>query len=71
MDGVEFEGGVPDPIRKGGRIEIDTLTAVNLGLTVKRKMVGILADQNMRHSRLGRHAARDQSCRGGGLRDTI
>jgi hypothetical protein len=37
------------------------MAAVDLSLTIPRKMVGVFADKNMRHSRLCRHTAWDQS----------
>ncbi|MDB5659715.1 MAG: hypothetical protein JWS10_2330 [Cypionkella sp.] len=51
--------------------QIDTLTVINLRLTIQGQMVGIFADQNMRDSRLCRHATRDQSCRSRSLNHTI
>ena len=63
MDRAQLEGGTPNPIRKGGAVEIDALAAIDLGLSIERQVVGIFADQHMRHCRLGGHAARDQTRR--------
>ena len=59
MEGPEFEGSAAHPIRKCKAVEIDALAAVDLGLPVKRKMIGILADQHMGDGRLGGHPSRD------------
>jgi hypothetical protein len=71
MDGAEFEGGATHPIGKGGAVEIDALAAVDLGLPVKRQVIGIFADQHMGDCGLGRHAARDQPRRCGRLCNAI
>ncbi len=48
--GQRFKEGCrsPDPIGQRRPVQIDFLTGVNLGLTVKRQMIAILADQHMR-----------------------
>lgn len=56
---AEFEGGASHPIGKGGAVEIDALAAVDLGLAVKRQVIGILADQHMGDRGLGGHATGD------------
>ena len=71
MHGAEFEGGAAHPIGKRGSVEIDALTAVDLGLPVKRKVICILADQNVGDRGFGRHAARDQPRRGRRLCNAI
>lgn len=67
MDRAEFIGGATHPISKGGAVKIDALAAVDLGLPVERQMVGVFSDQHMGDRCLGRHAARDQPRRCGGL----
>ena len=49
MDREEFIGGTPNPIRKGGAVKFDTLTAVDLGLPVERQVIRVFADQHMRY----------------------
>ena len=71
MDGAEFEGGAAHPIGKGGAVEVDTLAAVDLGLPIERQVVRVFADQHMGDRHFGRHAARDQPRRCGGLRDAV
>lgn len=44
MDGPEFEGSSANPIGKGGAVEVDALTAVDLGLSVKRQVIRVFAD---------------------------
>src|SRR5690554_2286632 len=39
MDGAKLEGSTTHPIRKGETVEDNALTAVDLGQTVKRKVV--------------------------------
>ncbi len=70
-DGAEFEGGATDPIGKRGSVESDAVTAVDLGLPVKRQVIRILADQNMRDEGLGRQTARDQPRGGRGLGNAV
>ena len=38
---AQVEGGPPDPVGQGGAVEPETLTGVDLGLPVERKMVGV------------------------------
>lgn len=71
MDGAEFEGGATDPVSQGGPVEINALAAVDLGLPVKRQVIGIFADQHMGDCGLGGHAARDQPRRGSSLCNAI
>jgi len=71
MDGTQFEGGAAHPIGKGGAVEIDALTAVDLGLPIKRQVIGIFADQHMGDRGLGRHTTRDQPRRGRRLCNAI
>jgi hypothetical protein len=63
MNGAQQEGGASDPIGQGRAIEIDALPRIDLSLPVKRKMIGVFGDQNLRHSRLGGNAALDQASR--------
>src|SRR3954470_16769548 len=39
---AQVEGGPPDPVSQGGAVEHQTLTGVDLGLAIQRKMVGEL-----------------------------
>ena len=42
MDRPQQEGGATHPVGKGRAIKIDALPAIDLGLSVKRKVIGIL-----------------------------
>ena len=72
---LQLIGGLADPSRESGAVQIDALTAVNLRLAVKWQVIGVqvayaaplgprspsLADQHMGHGGLGWHAAGDQA----------
>ena len=64
-------GGVANPVRQRGTIQIDTLAGVDLGLPIQRQMVGIFGHQNLGDGRLGRQSALDQPGWGRGLQDTV
>ncbi len=66
MDGFEFKRRASDPGCQRRAVEIDALAAVNLGLPVQGKVVGVFGHDDMRHRGLCRHAAGDQvrGCRG-------
>ena len=64
---MEFGGGTPDPIRQGRAIELDALPGVDLSLTIERDVVGVFADQDMGHQRLGGQPTLDQARRRGRL----
>ena len=60
-------GGAADPIGQGRAIERDALPGIDLRLPVKRQVIGVFGDQDLRHRRLGRQSALDQSRRRGRL----
>ena len=68
---TQMPGGMADPVRQRGAIEIDALAGVDLGLPVQRQMVGIFGHQNLGDGGLGRQSALDQSRRRRGLHDTV
>jgi hypothetical protein len=67
MDRPQHKGGTADPIGQRRAIQRDALPCVNLGLPVERQVIGVLGDEDMRHRRLGRQPALDQSRRRGSL----
>ena len=67
MHRPQHEAGPADPIGQCRAIEIDALPGVDLSLAIQRKMIGVFGDQDLRHRRLGRQSALDQSCRRGRL----
>ena len=67
----EPPAGTPDPVAQRGAIQLDPLSGEDLRLTIQRQMVAVLADQNLRYQRLGRHAAVDRTIRRWGLDDSI
>jgi hypothetical protein len=71
VQGTQMPGGMADPVRQRGPIQLDALTGVNLGLPVQRQMIGIFGHQNLCDGRLGRQSALDQSSRGQRLHDTV
>jgi hypothetical protein len=67
----QFERCPADPVRKCGAVKIDTLSTHDLGLPIKRQVIGIFGHQHMRDSRLGRQSGVDQSCRRWSLRYAV
>jgi hypothetical protein len=63
MNGPQQEGGTADPIGQRRAIELHALPSVDLGLPIKRKVIGIFGDQDLRHSALSRQSTLDQSRR--------
>ena len=63
MDRPKQEGCLSNPVGEGRAVQIDALARVDLGLAVEGKVIGIFADQHMRHRRLGRDAALDEARR--------
>ena len=47
------------PSRQGRTAEADALPGIDLHLWIKRQMIGIIGDENMRDRRIPRHAAFD------------
>ena len=70
IDGFEFKRCPSHPGGQGRPVQIHALAAVNLRLPVQGKMIGVFADDHMRHCGLGRHAARDQVRGSRGLDNT-
>jgi hypothetical protein len=64
-------GGVANPVRQRGTIQIDTVAGIDLGLPVQRQVIGIFGHQNLGDRGLGRQAALDQSRWRRGLHDTV
>jgi hypothetical protein len=52
--GAQFERRSPDPVGKCGAVEINALTAHDLGLPIERQMIGIFGDQHMGDGRFRR-----------------
>ena len=69
MDGPEQESRPPDPIGKRRSVEVDALSGIDLCLAIKRQMIGVFGDQDLRDRRLGRDAALDQPVRRRSLDD--
>lgn len=53
-NGLEMEAGAAGPIAQGRPIKPDPLARIDLGLTVKRRMVAELGDDHVRNRRFGR-----------------
>jgi hypothetical protein len=66
-----MEGGVTDPVRQRGAIQLDALASVNLRLPVQRQMIGIFGHQNLSDGGLGRQSALDQPGWGRRLHDAV
>ena len=60
MDRAQVPGGVAHPIGERRAVEGEPLAGVDLGLAIKRQMIGILGDQDLGDARLGRQPALDQ-----------
>ena len=71
MQRAQVPGGMADPVRQRGAIQIDALAGVNLRLAIERQMVGIFGHQYLGDRGLGRQAALDQSRRRRSLHDTV
>ena len=65
----QLGGGIADPERQHRAVDLDPLRQQDLGLSVKRQMPGVFADQHMRDHRLGRQASADQALRRRSLDD--
>ena len=61
----QYEGGAADPVGQCRAVQGDALPGVDLSLAIERQMIGVFGDEHMRHRRLGRQPALDQSCRRG------
>jgi hypothetical protein len=71
MQRTQVPGGMTDPVRQRGAIQIDALPGVNLGLPVQRQMIGIFGHQHLRNRGLGRQSALDQPGWSRRLDDTV
>ena len=71
MQRAQVPGGMADPVRQRGAIQIDALAGVDLGLAIQRQMVGIFGHQNLGDGGLGRQTALDQPRWRRGLHDAI
>jgi hypothetical protein len=67
----EPPAGTTNPVAQCGTIQRDALAGKDLRLAIQRKVVTVLADQHLRHQRLGRHAAVYRTVGCGGLDDSI
>ena len=56
-------GGASDPIGQRRTIEDDALALVDLRLAIERQVIGVFGDEHVRHRRIRRQAAFDQSRR--------
>lgn len=70
-DGTQLERCPADPIGKSRAVEIDALAAHDLGLSIKRKVIGIFGDQHMGDGCFRRQACLDKPCWSRGLDDAI
>jgi hypothetical protein len=68
---TQVEGGAADPVGERRAVEAQALALVNLRLAIQRQMIGAFGDQHVRHRRLRRQAALDQSRRRWGLHDDV
>ena len=71
MYGAQVEGGPPHPVGQGGAVERQTLTGVDLGLPVERKMVGVFGHEHLSDGAVRGQPALDQPGRRGGLHHPI
>lgn len=66
---AKIPGCPPDPVCKGGAIQLDALAGINLRLPIERQMIGILGHQHLSDQGLGGNAAFDDTSRCRGLDD--
>jgi hypothetical protein len=59
MERFEPPAGAADPAGQGGTLQIDTLPGEDLGLAVQRKMIAVLADQDVGKQRGAGQTASD------------
>jgi hypothetical protein len=71
MNRSQQEGCTPDPIGQCRTVEFDALSSVDLGLPIKRKVIGIFGDQDLCHGALSRQSAIDQPRRRGRLHNHV
>ena len=69
VDRPKQEGGPTHPVCERRSVEPHALARIDLSLSIKRQVIGVFGDQNLRHRRLGRNAALDQPVRGRRLDD--
>jgi hypothetical protein len=56
VHGPEQPGGAANPIGQGRAVQRDALAGIDLGLPVKRQVIGVFGDQHLGHGRLGPYA---------------
>ncbi len=61
--GLEQRRGLPDPVRQGRSVEVDAVAVIDLALPVEGKMIGELADEDMRQEARSGTAALDRARR--------
>jgi hypothetical protein len=64
-----MRGGSPDPVCKGGAIQLDALPGVDLRLPIKRQVISIFCNQHPGEQGLGGNAYFDNMCWCRGLDD--
>ena len=67
--GLEMEAGAAGPVAQCRPIKPDPLPRIDLGLTVKRRMVAELGDDHVRNRRFGWQSTRHDVLRRVGLHD--
>jgi hypothetical protein len=65
---IAYTGNYTTSADASGTIELDALPGVDLRLSVKRQVIGVLGDQHLGDQRLGRDAALDDPRRRRGLK---
>ena len=68
---LELEGSTPDPAGQGRTGKLDALAPMDLGLPIKRQVIGIFADQDMGEQPGTGPAALDGQIGWGGLMDRL
>lgn len=66
---AQQEGRVADPVGQRRAVEVNALPGVDLGLAIKRQLIGIFGDEHLGDGRLGRQPGLDQARRRGRLHD--
>jgi pimeloyl-ACP methyl ester carboxylesterase len=61
--------GASDPVRQGRAIQLDTLAAEDLALSVERKVIAVFGDQDMGEQGGTGQSLGDRTLQGGGLMD--
>jgi hypothetical protein len=71
VDWPKHEGRTPHPIGQRRAVELNALPSVNLGLPIKRKVIGVFGDQDLRYGALSRQSALNQPRRRGRLHNHV